>query len=120
MAFKATGNWLKGNWPFIALIALVFAAKIIQHGPLRGAWAAGALCYVISVMVFCSVAVPALVLRTVLSLGEWSLLAFAGAFVLLAYALGHPELIEVGLLGLVTGLVLGLFFLFFAWRRRAR
>ncbi len=120
MTFMAGWNKLKDNWFFVALVALMFIAAIIERGPADGAWAAGAVCYVIALIWFCSVAIPALVLRTRLSWVEWSLLAFAAAFVLLAYVLGFPELIEVGLYGLATGLVLGLFFLFFAWRLRAK
>ena len=120
MTSNATGNWLKENWFFIALIALLFLAAAVERGPANGAWIAGAVCYVIAIMWFCSVAIPALVLRTRLSWKEWSLLAFASAFVLLAYGLGFPEIIEVGLYGLATGLALGLFFLLFLWRVRAK
>ncbi|CAG4970753.1 hypothetical protein LYB30171_00799 [Lysobacter luteus] len=120
MTSKALGNWLKDNWFFIAMVALLFAAASIERGLVGGAWIAGAVCYVIAVMWFCSVAVPALFLRTRLPWVEWSLFAFASAFALLAYALGFPELIEVGLYGLATGLALGLFFLFYAWRLRAK
>ena len=116
----ANGNKLKDNWFYGALVALLFAAAMFERGPADGAWVAGAVCYGIALLWFCSVAIPALVLRTRLSCIEWSLLAFAGAFVLLAYVLGFPELIWVGMYGLAAGIVLGLLFLFFAWRLRAK
>ena|SRR5690606_14763606 len=118
MTFKATGRWLKEYWFFIALVTLLFAAAIVERGAINGLWFAGAMSYVIALFWFCSVAVSALVLRTRLGWFEWSLLAFSVAFVLLAYALGFSELIQVGAYGLVPGLFLGLFFLFVAWRQR--
>ena len=117
---KAIGHWLKDTWFFIALVLLLFVAAVVERGLADGAWFAGAICYVVALMWFCSLAVPALFLRTRLSWQEWSLLAFAGAFALLAYALGFSQLIEVGLIGLATGVALGFFFLFFAWRLRSK
>lgn len=120
MSFQATGHWLKGNLLFVALIALLFVAAIVERGLIDGLWMAGALCYMGAIMWFCSIAIPATVFRTRLSWPEWSLLAFASCFAVLAYALGVPQLIKVGLFGLATGIVLGVFFLYFAWRVRAK
>jgi len=120
MEFKAIRHWLKGNWFFVALIVLLFVAAIVEHGLTNGLWMATSSCYVIALMWFCSVAIPAMVFRTRLSWHEWAILAFACGFAGLAFVLDFPALKGVTAIGLATGVALGLFFLFFAWRLRAK
>src|SRR5690606_6921650 len=110
----ATVNWMKENWLFILLFVVLYVAAASKHGPVNGAWIAGAVFYVMALMWFCSLAIPALFLGTRLSWKDWLLLSFAGAYALLAYCLGFQELIEVGVYGLTTGLFLGLLLLFFS------
>src|SRR5690606_8012642 len=101
-------------------IVLLFVLAGVEHGPVKGAWVAGGVCYVLALMYFCAVAIPALVFRTRLTWKEWSLLAFASAFAMLAYLLGFPELVGIGIYGLASGLGLGLFLLFINWRLRVK
>jgi putative exporter of polyketide antibiotics len=112
------GKWFKDNGLFIALIAALFVAAIIENGVESGILIAAGVCYVLAVLRFCAAAIPALILRDRLSRADWSCLGFAIGFVLVAHALGFPDMVELGLFGVVCGSILGLYFLFVSTRSR--
>jgi hypothetical protein len=109
---------IKDNWTSLALIALLFIVLIVQNGVVGGIRAAVASCYVLALFCFCAASIPALILRHRLSWIDWSCLGFAIIFVIAAYALGFPEMIEVGLYGVVCGSIFGLYLLYLESRSR--